>query len=58
MAAHVTARQLLVTDRVSPQAAKDLVESAPTKVLEAVNKEEAERAKVALEAEGAKVVLK
>jgi len=38
--------------------AKDLVESAPTKVLEAVNKEEAERAKVALEAEGAKVVLK
>ena len=38
--------------------AKDLVESAPTKVLEAVNKEEAERAKTALEAEGAKVVLK
>ncbi|MGQ9555926.1 MAG: 50S ribosomal protein L7/L12 [Anaerolineae bacterium] len=38
--------------------AKDLVESAPTKVLEAVTKEEAERAKAALEAEGAKVVLK
>jgi large subunit ribosomal protein L7/L12 len=38
--------------------AKDLVESAPAKVLEAVNKEEAARAKAALEAEGAKVVLK
>lgn len=38
--------------------AKDLVEGAPTKVLEAVTKEEAERAKAALEAEGAKVVLK
>jgi large subunit ribosomal protein L7/L12 len=38
--------------------AKELVESAPTKVLEAVNKEEANRAKAALEAEGATVVLK
>jgi len=37
--------------------AKDLVESAPTKVLEAVSKEEAERAKESLEAEGAKVAL-
>ncbi|MHB0876602.1 MAG: 50S ribosomal protein L7/L12 [Anaerolineae bacterium] len=38
--------------------AKELVESAPTKVLEAVNKEEANRAKTALEAEGATVSLK
>ena len=38
--------------------AKELVESAPTKVLEAVNKDEANRAKAALEAEGATVVLK
>jgi large subunit ribosomal protein L7/L12 len=37
--------------------AKDLVESAPTKILEAVTKEEAERAKAALEAEGAKIAL-
>ena len=37
--------------------AKDLVESAPTKVLEAVTKDEAERAKETLEAEGAKVAL-
>jgi large subunit ribosomal protein L7/L12 len=37
--------------------AKDLVEGAPARVLEAVAKEEAEKAKAALEAEGAKVVL-
>jgi len=37
--------------------AKELVESAPAKVLEGVNKEEANRAKAALEAEGATVVL-
>lgn len=37
--------------------AKELVESTPSKVLEAVNKEEAERAKQAIEAEGGKVVL-
>ena len=37
--------------------AKDLVESAPAKLLEAVTKEEAEKAKAALEAEGAKAVL-
>ncbi len=38
--------------------AKDLVESAPAKVLEAVTKEEADKAKEALEAEGAKITLK
>ncbi|MGI6208796.1 MAG: 50S ribosomal protein L7/L12 [Anaerolineae bacterium] len=37
--------------------AKDLVEGAPARVLEAVAKEEAEKDKAALEAEGAKVVL-
>ncbi len=35
--------------------AKDLVDGAPAKVLEAVNKETAEDAKAKLEAEGAKV---
>jgi large subunit ribosomal protein L7/L12 len=38
--------------------AKDLVESAPKAVLEKVNKEEAERAKAALEGAGATVELK
>jgi large subunit ribosomal protein L7/L12 len=37
--------------------AKELVDSAPAKVLEAVNKEMAEEAKTKLEAEGAKVVV-
>ncbi len=37
--------------------AKDLVESAPAKLMEAVTKEEAEKAKAALEAEGAKIAL-
>ncbi|NPV09139.1 MAG: 50S ribosomal protein L7/L12 [Anaerolineae bacterium] len=37
--------------------AKELVESAPAKVLEAVTKEEAQKAQEALQAEGAKVVL-
>lgn len=37
--------------------AKDLVESAPVKVMEAVTKEEGEKAKAALEAEGAKASL-
>jgi large subunit ribosomal protein L7/L12 len=38
--------------------AKDLVESAPKAVLEKVNKEEAEKAKAALEGAGATVELK
>lgn len=38
--------------------AKDLVESAPKAVLENVKKDEAEKAKEALEAEGATVTLK
>ena len=38
--------------------AKDLVEAAPKAVLEKVNKENAEKAKAKLEAEGAKVTLK
>lgn len=38
--------------------AKDLVESAPKAVLEAAKKEDAEKAKEALEAEGATVSLK
>jgi len=38
--------------------AKDLVESAPTPLLEGVSKEEAEAAKKALEEAGAKVELK
>ena len=38
--------------------AKDLVDGAPSKVLEKVNKETAEKAKAKLEAEGAKVTLK
>jgi large subunit ribosomal protein L7/L12 len=38
--------------------AKDLVDSAPTALLEKVNKETAEKAKAALEAAGAKVTLK
>ena len=38
--------------------AKDLVEAAPKPVLEKVNKENAEKAKAKLEAEGAKVTLK
>jgi large subunit ribosomal protein L7/L12 len=38
--------------------AKDLVEGAPKPVLEKVNKENAEKAKAKLEAEGAKVTLK
>jgi large subunit ribosomal protein L7/L12 len=38
--------------------AKDLVESAPKAVLEKANKENAEKAKAKLEAEGAKVTLK
>ena len=38
--------------------AKDLVESAPKPVLEKVNKEEAEKAKAALEGAGATVELK
>jgi large subunit ribosomal protein L7/L12 len=38
--------------------AKDLVDSAPSKVLEKVTKEAAEKAKAALEAAGAKVSVK
>jgi large subunit ribosomal protein L7/L12 len=38
--------------------AKDLVEAAPTAVLEKVNKERAENAKASLEAAGASVTLK
>jgi large subunit ribosomal protein L7/L12 len=38
--------------------AKDLVEAAPKSVLEKANKENAEKAKAKLEAEGAKVTLK
>ncbi len=38
--------------------AKDLVEAAPKAVLEKVNKENAEKAKAKLEAEGAKVSMK
>jgi large subunit ribosomal protein L7/L12 len=38
--------------------AKDVVESAPKAVLENANKENAEKAKAKLEAEGAKVTLK
>ncbi|MEJ3746079.1 50S ribosomal protein L7/L12 [Actinomycetes bacterium KLBMP 9797] len=38
--------------------AKDVVESAPKAILEKVNKENAEKAKTKLEAEGAKVTLK
>ncbi|HKT01060.1 MAG TPA: 50S ribosomal protein L7/L12, partial [Rugosimonospora sp.] len=38
--------------------AKDLVEAAPKPVLEKANKENAEKAKAKLEAEGAKVSLK
>jgi large subunit ribosomal protein L7/L12 len=38
--------------------AKDVVESAPKAILEKVNKENAEKAKAKLEAEGAKVTLK
>ena len=38
--------------------AKDLVESAPAKVLEGVSKDDANRAKAALEAEGATIALK
>jgi large subunit ribosomal protein L7/L12 len=38
--------------------AKDLVDSAPSKVLEKVTKEAAEKAKAALEAAGAKVAVK
>ncbi|MDI9627218.1 MAG: 50S ribosomal protein L7/L12 [Acidobacteriota bacterium] len=38
--------------------AKDLVESAPKAVIENVKKDEAEKAKAALEAEGATVTLK
>lgn len=38
--------------------AKELVESAPKAVLEGVKKDEAEKAKAALEAEGASVTLK
>jgi len=38
--------------------AKDLVEGAPKPVLEKVNKENADKAKAKLEAEGAKVTLK
>ena len=38
--------------------AKDLVEAAPTSVLEKVNKEEAEKARAALEGAGATVTLK
>jgi large subunit ribosomal protein L7/L12 len=38
--------------------AKDLVESVPKPVLEKANKENAEKAKAKLEAEGAKVTLK
>ncbi len=38
--------------------AKDLVEAAPKAVVEKVNKENAEKAKAKLEAEGAKVSLK
>ena len=38
--------------------AKDLVEAAPTSVLEKVNKEEADKAKAALEGAGATVELK
>ena len=37
--------------------AKDMVESAPAKLMEGVTKEEAEKAKAALEAEGAKIAL-
>jgi large subunit ribosomal protein L7/L12 len=38
--------------------AKDLVEAAPKAILEKVNKENADKAKAKLEAEGAKVTLK
>jgi large subunit ribosomal protein L7/L12 len=38
--------------------AKDLVEAAPKAVLEKANKENADKAKAKLEAEGAKVTLK
>jgi large subunit ribosomal protein L7/L12 len=38
--------------------AKDVVEAAPKAILEKVNKENAEKAKAKLEAEGAKVTLK
>jgi large subunit ribosomal protein L7/L12 len=38
--------------------AKDLVEAAPKAVLEKANKENAEKAKAKLEAEGAKITLK
>ncbi len=38
--------------------AKEMVESAPAPILEAVSKEEAEKAKEALEGEGAQVELK
>ena len=38
--------------------AKDLVDAAPTALLEKVNKETADKAKAALEAAGAKVTLK
>jgi len=38
--------------------AKDLVEAAPKAVLEKANKENADKAKTKLEAEGAKVTLK
>jgi large subunit ribosomal protein L7/L12 len=38
--------------------AKDVVEAAPKAILEKVNKENAEKAKTKLEAEGAKVTLK
>ena len=38
--------------------AKDVVEAAPKAVLEKVNKENADKAKAKLEAEGAKVTLK
>jgi large subunit ribosomal protein L7/L12 len=38
--------------------AKDLVEAAPKAVLEKVNKENADKAKAKLEAEGAKVALR
>ena len=38
--------------------AKDVVEAAPKAILEKINKENAEKAKTKLEAEGAKVTLK
>jgi large subunit ribosomal protein L7/L12 len=38
--------------------AKDVVEAAPKAILEKVNKENADKAKAKLEAEGAKVTLK